>query len=385
MKKLVSVLVLIMSLSFVLVSFAEEDIKVYVNNEGGLYSKVNFDVTPQIIDGRTLVPLRAIFESLGATVEWDGSTGTITGKKGNTTLVLYLNKREAKLNDKDIWLDAAPISINGRTLVPTRVVGESLGMHVSWDGNNRTIKISPNDIIEWRYEGYEGTEPYKEYEQKYVDGVKVKETRYTGKNHEIKKVTLYSVDGRTIENVPENKISSYGSGWYTTPPKRDGYFIFRKVNWGMSKQQVIDAEGKKPDIDQGNYISYNLSINVMDCDVLYVLNDTNQLCGIAINPSIKHSNPNEYINDYNSFKNILVQKFGTQTNTDDMLWKGDLYKGDVDHYGMAVATGDLQYTSTWKNEDSEIYNMLKGDNYKIKLSIIYQSKKFPQPAIDNGM
>ena len=123
-------------LSNITYSIADNDIKIVVNNK-----QVLFDVPPQIQDGRTLVPLRAIFESLGAKVEWDGTTGTITGTKGDTLIILKLNSINATVNGKRVTLDVPAVSINGRTLVPARFVSESMGMHVVWDKINRIVKI----------------------------------------------------------------------------------------------------------------------------------------------------------------------------------------------------------------------------------------------------
>lgn len=112
------------------------DIKVVVNN-----TQLKLEVPPQIQNGRTLVPLRAIFEALGAIVNWDGKTGTITGKKENTTVILKLNTKEAKVNDKMVQLESPAVSVNGRTLVPVRFISESLGMNVKWDSVNRTVRV----------------------------------------------------------------------------------------------------------------------------------------------------------------------------------------------------------------------------------------------------
>lgn len=103
---------------------------------------LEFDVPPTSINGRTMVPLRIIFEALGAKVAWDGKTQTITGTKDNTVTVLKLNSKEAKVNGKIVLLDVAPVSINNRTLVPVRFISESLGANVDWDGTTKTVIIT---------------------------------------------------------------------------------------------------------------------------------------------------------------------------------------------------------------------------------------------------
>lgn len=103
---------------------------------------LSLDVPPTIVEGRMLVPLRAIFEALGGSVAWDGATRTVTGTKGDTTVILQLDNNNAKVNGKDVTLDVAAIAVNGRTLVPLRFVSESLGAQVAWDGANKTAVIT---------------------------------------------------------------------------------------------------------------------------------------------------------------------------------------------------------------------------------------------------
>jgi hypothetical protein len=111
-------------------------IKVNVNG-----SPLQLDVAPQIAGGRTLAPLRAIFEALGATVQWNSADQSITATKGNTTIKLQIGSTTALNNGAQVTLDAAPTIVNGRTLVPVRFVGEALGAQVSWDAVNYQVNI----------------------------------------------------------------------------------------------------------------------------------------------------------------------------------------------------------------------------------------------------
>ena len=115
---------------------ADDDIKVMLNDE-----VLSFDVEPQIIDDRTVMPMRAIFEALGAEVNWDDETRTVTAVKDNTTIKMTIGSKVMYVNDIPIELDVAPLIINDRTLVPGRAVAESLGADVSWDGETRTVMI----------------------------------------------------------------------------------------------------------------------------------------------------------------------------------------------------------------------------------------------------
>jgi hypothetical protein len=86
-----------------------------------------------VVDGSTLVQLRPIFETIGAEVLWNEETGMITGKKGIRTVELTIGSMEAKVNGETTALSVSPQIINGSTMVPARFVGESLRCKVDWD------------------------------------------------------------------------------------------------------------------------------------------------------------------------------------------------------------------------------------------------------------
>ncbi len=99
------------------------------------------DVPPVQIEGRVLVPLRGIFERLGATVVFDPTTQTVTAARESITVVLRLGSREARINDRIILLDVPSLALRGRTMVPLRFVSEALGARVDWDERTRTVQI----------------------------------------------------------------------------------------------------------------------------------------------------------------------------------------------------------------------------------------------------
>ncbi|MBI2202201.1 MAG: copper amine oxidase N-terminal domain-containing protein, partial [Armatimonadetes bacterium] len=106
-----------------------------------------FDVPPALTGGRVMVPLRKIFESLGAKVNYDPATGRIVGVRGGTTVVLNASSTKATVNGKEVALSAAPQTVGGRTLVPLRFVSEALGDKVDWDAGARTVIVTSD--IDW--------------------------------------------------------------------------------------------------------------------------------------------------------------------------------------------------------------------------------------------
>ncbi|MDD4530761.1 MAG: copper amine oxidase N-terminal domain-containing protein, partial [Candidatus Gracilibacteria bacterium] len=101
---------------------------------------LTFEQPPIIKDSRILVPLRKIFEELGSEVNWiGGSEQKIVAKKGDIEIILFIGNNIAYVNGEEIKLDVPPQIINGRTLVPIRFVGEAFGADVKWDGDNRIL------------------------------------------------------------------------------------------------------------------------------------------------------------------------------------------------------------------------------------------------------
>lgn len=110
---------------------------VKVNNE-----EVIFDVPPAVINDRTMVPMRAIFEKLGASVGWDDKTQTVYATKDNIVLSLTIGEKSINVNGKNIEIDVPAMLVNGRTLVPLRAVSQSLGCNVSWAENEKCAYIT---------------------------------------------------------------------------------------------------------------------------------------------------------------------------------------------------------------------------------------------------
>lgn len=158
MKNLKKTILMITSLSLALTMlsepniFAEKDISVVLDG-----TEISFDVEPQIIDGRTMVPLRKIFEEIGALVKWDGETNTITARKSSKTISLSVGSAELNIDkgetdnegnaiSETIMLDVPARIVSGRTLVPARAVSESFGLDVDWDKDKQKVIItSKND------------------------------------------------------------------------------------------------------------------------------------------------------------------------------------------------------------------------------------------------
>jgi len=84
--------------------------------------------------------MRKIFEALGATVNWDESTQTITASRASTTISMRMGSAVAYKNGQEIPLDQEPVISNNTTFVPLRFIAESFGAKVQWiESNNRVV------------------------------------------------------------------------------------------------------------------------------------------------------------------------------------------------------------------------------------------------------
>ncbi len=139
MKKLALgvMLALLVVIQFLPPAAAGQPINVYVGRK-----LLDFDVPPVVRDGRVLVPVRAIFEALGANVEWDEKTKTVHAEMGEQFNVsATVNETLADINGYTEELDVPPQIVKGRVMVPLRFAAESFGAFVEWNSATATVKI----------------------------------------------------------------------------------------------------------------------------------------------------------------------------------------------------------------------------------------------------
>lgn len=132
-----AVAVILMAAALGLPAWSQSTVRVFVDGD-----QVAFDQPPIVQGSRVLVPLRGIFEKMGATVEWHPQTRTVLAVRGNTLVELQIGSRIARVNDRPVTLDVPAMIVRGRTLVPLRFISESLGANVEYRAESRTVLIS---------------------------------------------------------------------------------------------------------------------------------------------------------------------------------------------------------------------------------------------------
>lgn len=109
--------------------------------------EISMDVSPEARNGRTMVPIRAVAEALGATVEWMQDTQEIVMTRAGVTVTMKLDSTTATIGDETVEMDVAPYASNGRTLIPARYVAEFFGQKVEWDGEKRQVLVTEDKSV----------------------------------------------------------------------------------------------------------------------------------------------------------------------------------------------------------------------------------------------
>lgn len=99
-------------------------------------------IPPIIVNNVSYVPLRGVFEPIGATIEWNQGNFTGVVKKDDIVIEINASSKEMKLNGKPLAGELKPISLNYVTMVPLRFLSETLGAEVKWQSDKNTIYIN---------------------------------------------------------------------------------------------------------------------------------------------------------------------------------------------------------------------------------------------------
>lgn len=142
MKRIISTLLAVLLLLCANVS-AQQPITVEINGQ-----PLTFDAPPVNIGGRILVPVRAIFESMGASVSWNSATQTVSSRLDNSVVVMTIGQSFMRVNGEKVALDVPPQIVSDRTMVPARAAAEALDAVVRWYPTENKVAITTEAFSE---------------------------------------------------------------------------------------------------------------------------------------------------------------------------------------------------------------------------------------------
>ena len=167
-KALTLILAFCIIFSFGALAADGERVTVYVGGE-----KIQPDVTAKIVNSRTMLPLRAVFEAIGAKVSYEEETETVTAEKDGTVVKLVIGSDIMTVNGEEKKLDVVAYTENDRTMVPVRACSEAFNLQVDWFDDINTVRVrqtvsviktvvdSTGGMATWQYDE-NGNETYLE-------------------------------------------------------------------------------------------------------------------------------------------------------------------------------------------------------------------------------
>lgn len=151
-------------------------------------------------------------------------------------------------------------------------------------------------------------------------------------------------------------------------------YDFRQTTWGMSKEQVKRIERGSPTYyEDAATVMYEGQVAGLNCVIAYMFVDERLYQSTYIIVE-KHVNKNLYIDDYNKLNQIMADKYGKPI-LDGHHWSDDLYKDAPSDWGHAISIGHLTLRAIWETPRSHITLALFGDNFKINLAVVYDSRE----------
>lgn len=364
-------------------AMADEDIKVTLDGKA-----LSFDVPPQIINDRTMVPLRAIFEALGASVDWNQETKTVTSTKGDTTIKLTIDSNTMYVNGNVVTLDTPACVVNDRTLVPVRAISEAYNTNVDWNGDTKTVTISSDSQTEPASQlqsiessGYIGSQAFNRLKQHILNnGTYSSDNSYSyteklndvsdicltvnsnGKKIEIDltttgsnytgKTTLtidYTLFLGTLFRSPDAEY--YMTGGFST---KDGTFqkFASNAPSSIEKELLATVNDTLGVFDNYLKLTFNGDVSLSDFNIAYI--DSNGVSTKKTNTSSTKPSNSSNTNNNKSDKSSSYEKF-----KNELIAKGN-YSDDTKLYALMADDGQNQFFFSYNIQDEEI-NILKED------------------------
>ena len=141
MKKILCIIIFTFILMSSIATFADDEIKVYVNG-----IQVQFDVPPQVINDRTFVPMRAIFEAMGMIVSWDELSQSIHAYTSDHDFIIPIGNNTIQIDNREVNIDVPAQIVDDRTLIPIRIISDNFRSLITWTDEEKTVEIFNYEI-----------------------------------------------------------------------------------------------------------------------------------------------------------------------------------------------------------------------------------------------
>lgn len=214
------------------------------------------DQAPIISQGRTLVPIRPIAESLGFEVNWNEKTRTVTINKGKDNIRLVVTQKIANKNGQTINLDVPAQIVNKRTVVPVRFIAEALSYKVDWDPKTQTVLIAdivnPNQVGQ-QEKPKDPTKPATD-EKKPEQVALIDKESIEGKSTKVAVIELYRVTGKVDPGADLTIVLNDDT--HEVEVNADGTFKLQiNGDEGIRSFTVKAEKDGKQDTFEGDFIS----------------------------------------------------------------------------------------------------------------------------------
>lgn len=265
MKKKIITLLSILALSSNITSAAPSTVKVMINDK-----PLVTDTQAIIRNNRTMVPFRAVFESLGAkNISWDEPTQSIVGSDGNITIKLVIGSYDIDVNGKISTMDTPPMIINSRTMIPLSAVSNALGAKVTWDAKKYVASvIKPIQTASNNYnsEIFPISDDVAENINKTIDASN------TTQNNTTQNVSSNSESNfDNISTVSESNTQI--QGYYAMEDLKRNKYVLNLKNDGKSEMINISSLNKVN--GTYTYLNNKLSMNISSFNSTYEREDVN--------------------------------------------------------------------------------------------------------------
>lgn len=326
MKKIILTFVALIVIMVSNLALADSNIKIMINNQE-LYTADN----PVIVEGRTMLPLRAIGEAMGCEVIWVSGTQTANLKNESTIVSMQIGNtnitrvKRTNQEQKLLQTDVPPMLINDRTYIPVRAFAEALNAVVGWDQNTNTVMIVYDTTL--KYTGNYAVETYAGTGER--------------KKHDSSIATMAFVSPEGIAANVKGDIIVADSG------------LIRKISNG--KSETIEFEPA--------YITASL-VRCHNNDIYALTNEFQDTDGVKYYGIIKLTNSGAeglFVTEatYSAITDFDISKDGKLYVIYNNVGVGKTYLGQLD-----VASSDIQYI---KELDSGIKTLAVDDRGNIFL------------------